>query len=250
MFNKNKSSKTKLGFTLAEVLITLVIIGVVAALSIPMITANTFKHETISRVKKTYSTMAQAMLRSKNDNGPIEEWYDMVDKNSTDYYNRFFHPYLSNTNTCQNHTECGYNTSRPWKKRDGNTFEWDMTRPADGGTSRIFMYLADGNFIAIMTGYYPCVQWDEDGKCTKLALTMFSQPRIVFDTNGPKPPNMFGKDVFLADFSNERGVVPYCSTTELSVVNEHCSTASGSSGSCCLRKLIEDGWQFNKDYPF
>ncbi len=247
MFNKNKSSKTKLGFTLAEVLITIVIIGVVASLTVTTLMTNTGKHETISKIKKSYSTLAQAMLRSKNDNGPIEEWYDTVNQNSTEFYNRFFHPYFSSSKICNNHTECGYNKSRPWKMRDGQTYEWDMTRPADAGKSRIFMYLADGSFIAITTGYYPCVQWDEDGKCTGLALTMWDEPRIIFDTNGPKQPNMFGKDVFLADFSNERGVVPYCSTAELSVVNQVCS--SSGSGSCCLRKLIEDGWEFKEDYP-
>ena len=51
------------GFTLAEVLITLVIVGVIAAMTIPTLMNNTNKQEYVSRLKKTYSTMAQATNR-------------------------------------------------------------------------------------------------------------------------------------------------------------------------------------------
>lgn len=50
----------KLGFTLAEVLITLGIIGVVAAMTIPTLIANTRSQQYRSRLKKTISTLSQA----------------------------------------------------------------------------------------------------------------------------------------------------------------------------------------------
>lgn len=62
------------GFTLAEVLITLGIIGVVAALTMPALIANSRKTEYSSRLKKFNSTMEQAIRMSELDNGQISDW--------------------------------------------------------------------------------------------------------------------------------------------------------------------------------
>lgn len=63
-------------FTLAEVLITLVVIGVVAAITVPTITANHRKEETITRLKKIYSTLNQALLKAQADGNNWEYWAD------------------------------------------------------------------------------------------------------------------------------------------------------------------------------
>ena len=59
----------KRGFTLAEVLITLGIIGVVAAMTLPALVGNYKKAQTISQLKKVYSTLSQSLLSSVYDNG-------------------------------------------------------------------------------------------------------------------------------------------------------------------------------------
>ena len=64
----------KWGFTLAEVLITLGIIGVVAALTLPNIITNYQKKVTVERLKKTYSTLWQAVQMSVVDNDEVETW--------------------------------------------------------------------------------------------------------------------------------------------------------------------------------
>lgn len=51
-------------FTLAEVLITLVIIGVIAAMTVPSLMNNTNKKENIVRYKKAISTINQALNRN------------------------------------------------------------------------------------------------------------------------------------------------------------------------------------------
>ena len=51
----------KLGFTLAEVLITLVIIGVIAAMTVPTLMQNTNSQEFRSALKKAISTVNQAL---------------------------------------------------------------------------------------------------------------------------------------------------------------------------------------------
>jgi len=55
----------RFGFTLAEVLITLGIIGVVAAMSIPTLIANTNSAKFRSQFKKTIATLNQAALMSQ-----------------------------------------------------------------------------------------------------------------------------------------------------------------------------------------
>lgn len=57
----------KYGFTLAEVLITLGIIGVVAAMTMPSLIASHKEKETVSKLKKVYSTLSNAFyLQMKN----------------------------------------------------------------------------------------------------------------------------------------------------------------------------------------
>ena len=56
----------KKAFTLAEVLITLGIIGVVAAMTIPVLIANTRSSQYRSRFKKTVSTLSQAARLSES----------------------------------------------------------------------------------------------------------------------------------------------------------------------------------------
>ena len=55
-------------FTFAEVLITLGVIGIVAALTLPSVIQNYQKKITVERLKKTYSTLAQAIQMSVKDN--------------------------------------------------------------------------------------------------------------------------------------------------------------------------------------
>ncbi len=68
MFTKIKPCSNKT-FTLAEVLITLGIIGVVAALTLPAIVSTTKNKELETGLKKGYSTLAQALKMYEQENG-------------------------------------------------------------------------------------------------------------------------------------------------------------------------------------
>ena len=77
------------GFTLAEVLITLGIIGVVAALTLPQVVTNYEKKATEVRLKKDYSTLANALKMAEAEHGPIETWADEND-NMDNIYQEYF----------------------------------------------------------------------------------------------------------------------------------------------------------------
>ncbi len=64
----------KFAFTLAEVLITLAIIGVVAAMTIPTLTANYKKKLVETRLLNGYSALSQAVQLSTVDYGPTNTW--------------------------------------------------------------------------------------------------------------------------------------------------------------------------------
>ncbi len=70
---KNYSSRK--GFTLAEVLITIGIIGIVAAITIPTIIAN-YKQKTLdNQFKKSYALINQALLNAQSQFGYIPKCY-------------------------------------------------------------------------------------------------------------------------------------------------------------------------------
>lgn len=80
------------GFTLAEVLITLGIIGIVAAMTLPAAIARYKKLEATARLKKFNSTMQQALLSSTTENGDVNTW-DMS-LAPEDFLRTYFGPYL------------------------------------------------------------------------------------------------------------------------------------------------------------
>ena len=80
-------------FTLAEVLITLGVIGVIAAITIPMLITKYQKFQTVTRLKGTYSQIAQAIRLSQDDNGDVEGW----DLASADWFDRYLANYMKVT---------------------------------------------------------------------------------------------------------------------------------------------------------
>ena len=64
----------KAAFTLAEVLITLAIIGIVAAMTIPTLISNYQEKATVSKVKQAFSIISQAYQLAKIENGEFGTW--------------------------------------------------------------------------------------------------------------------------------------------------------------------------------
>ncbi|MDR1327395.1 MAG: type II secretion system GspH family protein [Heliobacteriaceae bacterium] len=85
------------GFTLAEVLITLGIIGVVAALTMPSLIQNFKRKEVSVKLKKFHSMMSQAVLLAEIENGKTKEWDFSL--SSSAFFEQYLKPYLKTTST-------------------------------------------------------------------------------------------------------------------------------------------------------
>lgn len=111
--------KKEHAFTLAEVLITLGIIGIVAALTMPMLLSNYRKQVVETRLAKFYSAMNQAIQQSEVDNGPKEYWpaqgngfltdeegnIDKTQSANMAWYKKYLAPYLKVTDVRVNDVE-------------------------------------------------------------------------------------------------------------------------------------------------
>ena len=88
-------------FTLAEVLITLAVIGIVAAMTIPTLINKYQEKVTVTKVKKMYSTLNQAVKLAEVDNGPVATWNlpGYTNGGSQMFYS-YLQPYLRVTKEC------------------------------------------------------------------------------------------------------------------------------------------------------
>ena len=73
--NSSLSTVHSLAFTLAETLIVMGIIGVVAALTIPNVNKNTNHARQVTKFKKTYAEINEALDRATAVYGPLKTWY-------------------------------------------------------------------------------------------------------------------------------------------------------------------------------
>ena len=205
----SRFTRRKAAFTLAEVLITLGIIGVVAAMTLPTLVGNYKNKELSTRAKKTYSLISQALQKYQSDNGTVGDITGLFDtsKNSADVTTAFS-KYFKATRVC---------TSKTQKGCDKFYYEVAYASPlydAEGSATGSGMYtpkflLPDGALIGIKmqsscihpttsTVYNPdgTPQKDADGNVITNTYNENSCGSIYFDTNGPAKPNQFGADAF------------------------------------------------------
>ena len=90
-------TKSKIAFTIAEVLITLGIIGLVAALTMPTLIKKHQQWVLVTRLQKNYSIVSQALITSVSENGDFKEWdlgTDYTKANLKRVVDTYFVPYF------------------------------------------------------------------------------------------------------------------------------------------------------------
>ena len=229
---------SKRGFTLAEVLITLGIIGVVAAMTLPTLIQRYQKNLTVNRLKQTYSILLQAIQQSEAHNGEFQYWNmegnDNIpggnyERNKT-FYEKYFMSYLKIVKTCKPQSnECwGEN----YKYLDGTA---DGYR--NGSNNKSYsVVLANGTII----GFWARNTWTE----------------IWVDINGPQNPNTAGKDVFFLRFIKNKGLIFYglnegADREYYKTLGYPCTKSTATcAGAFCGALIQTDGWEIKDDYPW
>lgn len=216
--------KRALGFTLAEVLITLGIIGVVAALTIPSINQKISLNKNITSLKKTYSVLQQATLKVIAEHESPEYWtiadndQDLVD----DIYN-YYKPHFNIMRECQNAPGCwGYptkylNGNVYWSNHVAGYYQYSFTL-VDGVNVLLDIYDAGNSRSFGANVDYPC-------------------PVFWVDVNADKLPNQIGKDIF-AFIITKKGLQP----AGIDIDDEDGDCNSGGNGWTCTARIIRDGW--------
>lgn len=206
---------SKKAFTLAEVLITLGIIGVVAAMTIPTLVGKYKDKELTTRAKKTYNVignalqLAQVAYGTPGDNSSLFSSGKSsveVTKEMAKYFNGAkYCDSGANAKGCK-HLNYKIKYAQPLQTSSSgnNAAMTDMT-----GYSRII--LNDGTVIGISTKANNCEPYiasgaiynsdgtlkkDADGNVVRWESIRSECGTIVFDTNGYKEPNQFGRDAF------------------------------------------------------
>lgn len=161
------------GFTLAEVLITLGIIGVVAAITIPTLMQKIDDRETISKVKLGFSTISNAIKLTEALNGDnILLYNNAYSEDYANYVAEYIKPQFKIIQ------DCGTNDSA------GKCIHNGYYKHLNG--SNHTNYSVDSNVYKIMLTNGMSILWHGTG----------SNLDFFVDINGPKGPNVWGRDFF------------------------------------------------------
>ena len=148
-----KMRKNK-AFTLAETLVVMGIIGVVAALTIPNLSSSTANKENVARVQKAYSTINEAFERVQAEYGNIQRWpnrdFGWNGNNATDFFANRMSEYLKVSKNCARNANQGCMASSVKFLNGTSTTTNGYYAVTDADTSAYKMILADGTGLAIM----------------------------------------------------------------------------------------------------
>lgn len=205
--------KKSLAFTLAEVLLTMTIIGVVAAMTIPTLHYQRVKKEYTTKLKNFYSRMDNAVLDMETDYGSFRDLRKPADGNTTEgfnWYMKYLDPYV------------------------GHQYV---------DTDNHLVYYSDGSML---TTFWP-------GGCLDVVYDVNGQKgpnqegydrfRFLFCFTNVHRNCWFGnKNIFFGTYGSE-GVAAGASRDSML---QSCK----NSGPRCTRLLQNDQWEFKSDYPY
>ena len=246
----NKLNLKKAAFTLAETLITLTIIGVIAALTIPSLISEYQKHTYVVGLKKAYSQLQNAMKMIPITQGCPAGDYDCVGWNYewgkvTNIEGQEFNGYLGNKRT--------YLLSKQFKINKlcyyGSTDEICKKIENNLSTAKGTYYYGGSSFIT------------NDGMIISSVGDTYT---YNIDVNGFKGPNKLGRDQFAfeidsSSWNSYQGIIlPYGSKLHADIYNypnyywrnnNYCTTETANIGNwqaeyCAGRVLEEDAMNY------
>lgn len=235
-------------------MITLGIIGVVAAITLPILVNNYQKKVTVSRLKKSYSLVANMIMKAEAEHGPIAEWSEWTFDKS--WYSRgvagleVFKKYLA--------PHVKGKIMENYDDPTSNYFDTFMcyrhgTSPLQLKQNRSVQYVHPNNKIAfaLYQNSYPNSMLLPDGTCVGWNSSYdHIVAEIYIDINGSSTrPNMLGKDFFIFEILKNGKLVPKGLNASDADMEKNCSSKSNAyTGNYCAAKIMNAGWHMDKSY--
>lgn len=224
-------------FTLAEVLITLGIIGIVAALTMPTLITNIKNKGYVEKLKKSYSLISQVTSLVSEELGIEPAFWvfslyydgddnDTLNRNIIDAYKKHFKVVGDYTDTYLDymisHSDISY------RYLNGETNANAFYTGAGLFHVAYVIEVADGSTIGFVfsNNKRGGVLWTLIEKNINLAF--------IVDVNGTAKPNQIGRDIFWFVLNKNGQILPYGAND-----TSDCTTAG--KGYSCAAKIINEG---------
>ena len=234
-------------FTLAEVLITLGIIGIVVAMTLPAFIQKYQKKLAAQELKVAYTKLYQAIQLAEAEHGEAQYWQYFDEnlsraENSWNFTNTYLAPYFKKLNI-YNNVKLKSCKNITYKYLDGTIPPCNglaaFCETCSSNQNMTQLHLQDG------TSIIPFL------RATGTEENYYTQQiELHIDTNGYKGPNQWGKDIFrfhLGKMTNYKlyGAGSY---TYRAAGLRHCLETNG--GFSCGSIIMYDDWEIKDDYPW
>ena len=233
----NKTSKS--GFTLAEVLITLSIIGIVAAITIPTLISTYRKKQLEAQVKVTYANIQQTLRYAEYEDISYKTVADGSSRYLKEWFDSFLSKHMKVEQVCVDRNPKGgwHQVYYPSGLKHGD---------ADGIGTGILGFTTAKGVSVTLDGYNANNMTNVYGIDTNESGLIF-----YFDANGKTKPNVLGKDVFIMAWT-EKGLIPAGYSKTSAQIETNCYSGNGFY---CLNKVISNDWKiptkiWNKKVPY
>ena len=229
------------GFTLAEVLVTLGIIGVVSAMTVPSLMQNHQRKTYATQLHQVYNLLSQAFLEYTTDKNAIN--LQEAGLTSTEAVIEFFNKYFKLASSCSEFTDCFADSY----KNQGGT---ELAQSSLWVSSDVCNVLANGAAVCM-----------EHSKFHSATYGDVSVPygHITIDINAKKGPNIAGRDLFFVTYYpdgsiDEDGIPPICKTNNKCIggtsaqnvrenYGKNCASSAEAKG--CFGLLLNNGREIN-----
>ena len=218
----------KKAFTLAEVLITLGIIGVVSAMTIPTLVKNHQRQVYVTQLQKVVNELSQAAEKATNDSNAIsldETKYRYNENNNVGAAN-FLRDYFKIAKDCGTTlTPCFADS---YETLNGENFTLEEPQAV--------VSLTSGAAISIFNNRleYQGIYYDTDHGAFQIQV----------DINGQKEPNILGRDLFYMELYSDGKVAETYSGTREWKVDVPCAEGY-TYGIGCFDTIVNDGWKMD-----
>ncbi len=234
MNNKN----IKRAFTLAEVLVTLGVIGVVAVLTVPNLVSNYQKKVYVAQLQKIYNQVSNAVALALVED-EVESLVDTV-LGEEDGSKKFLKKYFKIAQDCGNSeisdmSNCISDTYTNISKSEITAGVYDLN--------------VAFNCVKLNSGATLCLS--EEYQKDDEVMDEHAYWYAVVDINGTKKPNVLGRDYFGFELYTD-GVMGAGHEPEHRTMRaeDYCNTSNDNSktvayGYACMDKVINAGWKMD-----